>query len=256
MPDFLSLIFPSFIAGLLTFLAPCTLPLVPGYLGFISGVSAKDVNNGNMTDVKQRVLINGLMYVIGFSFIFILLGILFSLAGSLFASYRIWLARIGGLFVVFFGLYLMHIFNFKMFSWLHSTHKLNIFYKLNPGRPSSSLIFGMTFAFGWTPCIGPILGSVLLLVSSYATVVQGGILLLIFSAGLAVPFLLLALFIGQATNYVQKISKYLDMISFLGGLLLVIIGLLILVNHFGIFTAGFYQIFTTPEFEKNILEFL
>ena len=256
MPDFLSLLVPVFFAGLITFLAPCTLPLVPGYLGFISGVSAKDIQNSNIQNVRRKVFMNGLMYVIGFSFVFVLLGILFGLAGSVFADYRIWLARIGGLFVIFFGLYLMHIFDFKFFNFLNSSHRFNIANKLTPGKPSSSLIFGMTFAFGWTPCIGPILGSVLLLASTSGTILEGGILLFVFSIGLGIPFLLLALFIGQATGYIRKLSKYLNIISFVGGLLLVFLGVLIFMDNFGIFVSSFYRLFESFNFEKTLINYL
>ncbi len=256
MFDFFSLLVPAFFAGLITFLAPCTLPLVPGYLGFISGVSVKDIQNSNIRDIRRKVFINGLMYVVGFSFVFVLLGILFGLAGSVFAEYRIWLARIGGLFVIFFGLYLMHIFDFKFFDFLNSNHRFNIANKLTPGKPSSSLIFGMTFAFGWTPCIGPILGSVLLLASTAGTVFEGGALLFVFSIGLGIPFLLLALFVGQAAGYIHKLSKYLNVISFVGGLLLVFLGILIFMDNFGIFVSSFYKLFESFNFEKLLINYL
>ena len=252
-----SLIFPAFIAGLLTFLAPCTLPLVPGFLGFISGVSAKDLENSDQgKNTRKKVFLNGLMYVVGFSFIFILLGILFGLAGSFFAPYRIWLSRIGGLFVIFFGLYLMHIFDLKFFRFLNSEHRFNFASKLTPGKPSSSLIFGMTFAFGWTPCVGPVLGSILLLASTSGSIAQGGLLLFIFSLGLAVPFLLLALFIGHAAGYVKKISKYLRIISFVGGVFLVFLGVLLLTDNMAFFISKFYQLFEFFKYSDLIYNFL
>ncbi|PIT86316.1 MAG: hypothetical protein COU33_03825, partial [Candidatus Magasanikbacteria bacterium CG10_big_fil_rev_8_21_14_0_10_43_6] len=123
---FFSLVIPAFIAGLLTFLAPCTLPLVPGYLGFISGASleeAKDPKKGKA--VRRKIFLNGVMYVVGFSVVFMLLGSIFGAAGSLLGEYRLWLSRMGGIFVMFFGLYLMHIFKLPFFHFLNSDKKFN-----------------------------------------------------------------------------------------------------------------------------------
>lgn len=240
----LSLIIPAFIAGLLTFLAPCTLPLVPGYLGFIGGVSANDLKDEKVAKkAKKKIFFNGLMYVTGFSLIFILLGSVFGAAGSVLGQYRVILSQVGGVFVIFFGLYLMHIFKLPAFNFLNRQHKFNIANKLAPGKPSSSFIFGMTFAFGWTPCVGPVLGSVLILASTSATAIQGAFLLLIFSTGLAVPFLLLALAIGHAGMYVKKLTKYLNIISIVGGLFLVFLGILLLTGNLVIWVGYFYEWF-------------
>jgi len=254
------LIIPSFIAGILTFLAPCTLPLVPGYLAFISGVSAKDLAiPERAAGARKRIFINGVMYVIGFSVVFILLGSLFGLAGSFLAQYRIWLSRIGGIFVIFFGLYLMHAFSWpgfkKVFGFINKEHRFNLINKLTPGRPSSSFIFGATFAFGWTPCIGPILGTILFLASSSGTVFGGSFLLLVFSAGLAIPFLAIALGLGHATKYIKKISKYLNIISIIGGAFLVYLGYLLLTDNLIVFIGKFYQYFSFINYE-SILDYL
>jgi len=255
-----SLIIPAFIAGILTFLAPCTLPLVPGYLAFISGVSAKDLAiPERAAGARKRIFMNGVMYVIGFSIVFILLGSLFGLAGSFLAQYRIWLSRIGGAFVIFFGLYLMHAFNLpifkKAFGWLNTEHKFNFVNKLTPGRPFSSFIFGATFAFGWTPCIGPILGTILFLASTSGSVLSGSFLLLVFSAGLAIPFLAIALGLGHATKYITKISKYLNIISIVGGAFLVYMGYLLLTDNLILFIGKFYQYFSFINYDR-LLDYL
>lgn len=252
----LTLIIPAFIAGLLTFLAPCTLPLVPGYLGFISGVSAKDMKDPkNPAGLRKRVFKNGIMYVLGFTLVFMILGTLFSAAGSALVQYRIWLGRIGGLFVIFFGLYLMHIFNLPFFSALDSEKRFNFAKKLTPGKPSSAFIFGMTFAFGWTPCVGPVLGTILALAASKTTIFQGGFLLFVFSLGLAIPFLAIALGIGHATEYIKKISKYLNIISIIGGIFLVIIGVLLVTDSFALWLSWFYDIFSFLNYEV-LLDYL
>lgn len=251
-----SLILSAFIAGLLTFLAPCTLPLVPGYLGFVSGVSAKDLNDPKKhAGAKRKVLFNGVMYVIGFTIVFMIMGTLFAAAGAALAQYRIWLGRIGGIFVIFFGLYLMHVFELPFFKAMNKERRFRLVHKLTPGKPSSALIFGMTFAFGWTPCVGPVLGTILALAATKATVLQGGILLFIFSMGLALPFLLIAIGIGHAAEYIKKLTKYLNIVSIIGGLFLVGIGVLLVTDSFVLWLSWFYDAFDFLNFEV-LLEYL
>src|SRR3989344_3063397 len=184
-----SLIIPAFIAVILTFLAPCTLPLVPGYLGFISGVSVQDLQDTlKAKSARRKIFLNGFLFVVGFSFILILLGSLFGLGGSALVQYRIWLSRIGGIFVILFGLFMIGVLRLP---FLNVEKNIGRISALKPGNPISSLIFGATFAFGWTPCVGPILGSILTLAASSATIGQGAFLLSVFSLGLAVPFLII-----------------------------------------------------------------
>ena len=259
--DTTSLIIPAFIAGVLTFLAPCTLPLVPGYLAFISGVNSRDLADpAKLPTIRRKVFFNGVMYVLGFSVVFISLGSVFGLAGSFLAQNRIWLARVGGLFVMFFGLYLMGIFRLKIFHFkfigtLSQERRLNFSRLLTPGKPLSSFIFGATFAFGWTPCIGPILGTILVLASTAGTIFQGAFLLLIFSLGLALPFLIIALAVGHAAAYIGKVSRYLNIISFIGGGFLVILGYLLFTDNFILLSARFYDWFAFINYE-NILDYL
>lgn len=248
-----SLIIPAFIAGILTFLAPCTLPLVPGYLGFISGVSIHDLQDPTKAKIARRkIFLNGVLYVIGFSLVFIMLGSLFGLGGAALVKYRIWLSRIGGIFVIFFGLFMMGILKLP---FLNVEKHVGSIQALKPGNPVSSLIFGATFAFGWTPCVGPILGSILTLAASSATIGRGAFLLAIFSLGLAVPFLIIAASIGSASTYLAKISKYLNVISVIGGVFLVFLGILLLTNKLGVWIAYFYQWFDFINYE-SLLDYL
>jgi len=249
----LSLIIPAFIAGILTFLAPCTLPLVPGYLGFISGVAMKDLQDPLKTkSARRKILLNGLSYVVGFSFVFVLLGSLSSLAGSALAQYRIWLSRIGGIFVIFFGLFMIGVLRLPFLNVEKNIGRIRV---LKPGNPISSLIFGATFAFGWTPCVGPILGSILTLAATSTTVGQGALLLLVFSLGLAVPFLIVAIGIGSASKYISKLSKYLNIISIIGGLFIIFLGILLLTNKLGVWISYFYQWFNFINYER-LLDYL
>ena len=248
-----SLIIPAFIAGLLTFLAPCTLPLLPGFLGFISGAT---VNEGLQTQgantLRRRMVVNALWYIAGFSGIFIALGTLFGLGGTLLFQYRELLGRIGGLIVIFFGLYMTGLINL---SFLNYEKRIHLTSRLVPGRPLSSFLFGAIFAFGWTPCVGPVLGAVLTLAASSATVGTGALLLLVFSAGLAVPFLLTATLAGSAFQYIHKLNKYLRVISIVGGVFLIFIGVLLLTNQFSQWASVFYKWFNILNYDK-LLEYL
>lgn len=253
----ISLLIPAFIAGLLTFLAPCTLPLVPAYLGFISGASAKDLQDpAKWNIIRRRVFQNGLFYVMGFSAVFIGLGILFGVGGSALAGFQLVLAQVGGVFVIFFALYLMHVFDrIPSLRFLFSEKRVPILNKLTPGNPASSFVFGATFAFGWTPCVGPILGSILLLASSTATAVQGAILLAVFSLGLALPFLVIALGIGHASHTIRSLSFVLPYISFIGGVFLLFLGVLLLTNSMGIWLTWVYEAFRGVGYNR-LLDYL
>jgi len=190
-PISIGFIISAFVAGLLTFLAPCTLPLVPAYLGFISGVSTKDLEDPAKAKIARRKIIqNGLFFVVGFSLVFILFGTLAGLIGQGLVPYRIWLTRIGGIFVILFGLFMLGAFKIP---FLQSDKRIRIPSFLKVGKPTSSLVIGSAFAFGWTPCVGPILGSILLLASTSANALDGAFLLTVFSIGLAIPFLLVAI---------------------------------------------------------------
>ncbi|MGB0757270.1 MAG: cytochrome c biogenesis CcdA family protein [Patescibacteria group bacterium] len=252
-----SLLLPAFIAGIITFLAPCTLPLVPGFIGFISGSSINKTDSTNDSRlIRRRVIINAALYVLGFSVVFVVLGILFGMLGSVLAPYRVWLARIGGLFILFFGLYLTGIFHTRWFQFLNKQKRFSFVQKLTPGRPLSSLIFGMTFAFGWTPCIGPILGSVLLVASTQGTVLAGAVLLSVFTLGLAIPYMILAFFIGHATTFVSKMTQKMHVISFVGGLLLIVLGILVVLDRNDVFIGFFYQLLSFIDYESTLLDFL
>jgi len=235
-----SLIIPAFIAGILTFLAPCTLPLVPGYLGFISGVSLKDLDDPTKSKrIRWKIFLNGLFFVFGFSAVFIFLGTLAGLGGQALFPYRIWLSRIGGIFVITFGLFMMNILKVPFIN-RNAQIKVPTFFQR--GKTINSFLLGSAFGLGWTPCVGPILGSILTLAATGGTVGQGAFLLSIFSLGLAIPFLIIAIGIGSASAYLNKISKYLNTISVIGGAFLVFLGILLLTNKLGVWIGYFYQL--------------
>ena len=249
----LGFIFSAFVAGLLTFLAPCTLPLVPAYLGFISGVSKEDLEDETKKDeVRKRILLNGVFFILGFSIVFIIFGTLAGLIGQGLTPYRIWLTRIGGVLVILFGLFMIGAFRIP---FLQVDKRIKIPQWLEVGKPSSSLVIGSAFAFGWTPCVGPILGSILLLASTSTTALQGALLLTVFSLGLAVPFLLVALGFSQATKYITKLSKYIKWVSIVGGVFLILLGLLLVTNNFNLLIQYGFQLFGFLDYEA-LLNFL
>lgn len=251
--SFAALAIPGFIAGILTFLAPCTLPLVPGYLVFISGASLEDLKDPEKSrKARWKIFLNGLLFVIGFSVVFVVLGTAAGFVGRALAPYRIWLTRIGGVFVIIFGLFMLNVLKLPFLS-KEATIKVPSIFKR--GKPLNSLILGSAFGFGWTPCVGPILGSILLLASASATAVQGAALLAVFSAGLAIPFLLIALGIGAASRYMEKISKYLNVASIIGGIFLILLGILLITDNFGLLITYGYRLLDFINYER-LLEYL
>lgn len=246
-------IISAFVAGILTFLAPCTLPLVPAYIGFISGVSKEDREDpSKKKEVQRRIFLNGVFFVIGFSAVFILFGTLAGILGQGLVPYRIWLTRIGGILVILFGLFMLGVFRIP---FLQVDKRIRTPKWLTVGKPSSSLVIGSAFAFGWTPCVGPILGSILLLASTSTTALQGALLLTVFSAGLAIPFLLVAIGFSHAAVYIERISKYLKWVSVVGGVFLIILGLLLVTNNFGLLIQYGFELFGFIEYER-LLDFL
>jgi len=246
-------ILASLFAGLLTFLAPCTLPLVPAYLGFISGVDQEALKNpATASAARRKIFLNGLAFIVGFSLIFIVFGVLAGFAGTALAPYRIWLARIGGVLVILFGLFILGFFKLSFFQ---TDKRIPIPKWLTLGKPSSSLFIGGTFALGWTPCVGPILGSILLLAGTSGTAFTGGVMLTVFSIGLAIPFLLIAFAFSKATIYIDKISKYLKVISIIGGIFLILLGLLLATDNFGLTIQYGYELFDFINYDR-LLEYL
>lgn len=248
-----TLVIPAFIAGILTFIAPCTLPLVPAYLGFISGVSSEDLKDKQKArQAKMKIFLNGVFFIVGFSVIFIIFGTLAGFLGQTLVQYRIWMARIGGVFVIIFGLFMLNVLRIPFLAREKQFKVPKLFKK---GRPLNSFILGSAFGVGWTPCVGPILGSILLLATSSATALKGALLLAIFSTGLAVPFLIIALSIGHASQYIQKVSKYLNIISVIGGIFLIGLGILLLTNNLGLLISYGYRWLNFINYDR-ILDYL
>lgn len=247
MPEW-HLILPAFIAGIVTFLAPCTLPLIPAYLGFVSGGAAPHPYRSGL---RWRIFRNGVFYVLGFSTIFVLLGSLFGLGGQAFFAYREIFARVGGALVVLFGLWLI----FPRLQPSFSGYAQLFLRRLSPGTRGGSFAFGAVFALGWTPCVGPVLGAVLTLAAARATVAEGAVLLAIFAAGLALPFLLIAAGAGSILSHIAHFSRYMRMLLVASGIILVVLGILILTGQFSLWIVYSYQLFDFVRYQ-DILRYL
>jgi cytochrome c-type biogenesis protein len=208
----------AFIAGLASFLSPCVLPLVPAFIGYLSGISLNEVKN---TKSKLSIFMNTFFFVLGFSVIFALIGVLLNgILGSASYAVRSWLGRIGGIIIIIFGLYLLGLIKLK---FLERDYQV----KVRKFRYSyiTSFLFGAAFAVGWTPCVGAILGGVLALAAT-----QPGIafnLLFAYSLGLGIPFLLTGLFVSQATGFLNKISGKMKYFNVIAGVILIILGILV-----------------------------
>lgn len=210
----------AFLAGLVSFLSPCVLPLIPGFLSYLAGTSLDDAKTH-----RWQVFINSVFFVLGFSVVFALLGVVLNtLLEAVAYDATIWAGRIGGIIIIFFGLYLTGLVKIK---WLEREHKLSVKKKFQ-SKYLTSFVFGAAFAAGWTPCVGAVLGAILGLAAT-----QPGAaftLLLSYAIGLGVPFLLVGYFAQSAAKVIRKYAKYLRYVNIAFGVLLIILGILIYTN--------------------------
>ncbi len=230
----------AFSAGLFSFLSPCVLPLFPSYLSLITGMSVDRLTAEVTGAGRRRIIGHSLAFIIGFSAVFVALGASFSATGQLLLDYREWIRWIGGVLIVVFGLYIAGVLRI---GWLGRAKQLE--FKTRPAGYLGSLLVGVTFAIGWTPCVGPILGSILSLAGTAETVSKGVGLLLAYSAGLALPFFLSSLALGGFLRFFQRYRPFIGVVERAAGILLVIVGLLVLTNYFVVLNS--YAISLTPQ---------
>lgn len=217
----------AFVAGFLTFSSPCIFPLVPAYISYITGISFDELKEGKKRDIHRKTLVHSLLFVLGFSTVFIALGMSVSYLGKLLIAYRTAISRIGGVLVILFGLYLMGIFNLGFLG-----KERRIKFKGRGGSKLGSVLLGITFAAAWTPCVGPILGSILVFAGTRETIYEGIALLGFYSLGIAVPFVIVALLINSFLSYFTRFQKYLFAIKLICGILLISIGVLLVTDNF------------------------
>jgi cytochrome c-type biogenesis protein len=216
----------AFLAGVLSFLSPCVLPLVPSYISFITGMSFEDLTDKDTKRITFATLANSLVFSLGFSTVFVSLGASSSLIGLWFFQFQDWIRIVGGVLVIVFGLFIAGVL--KM-DFLQRERKFHL-----RGRPAGyigTFLIGMTFAAAWTPCIGPILGSILLVASSEGSTAYGIELLSVYSLGLAIPFMASALAFNSFLNYSKNIRKYMRAVMIISGIILVVFGVLLLTDR-------------------------
>jgi len=226
----------AFFAGLISFLSPCVLPIVPPYLAYMSGVALSDINNNKG---RPKVFITALFFVLGLSTVFIFLGFSASAIGAVFFEYQSLLNTIAGLIIMLFGLHFLGIFRLQFLS-----REARFEVTSYEGTTFGSYVLGLAFAFGWTPCIGPQLGAILSLAASNGSVLKGTVLLSFYAIGLGVPFLIFAIFINRLDGLLKVIKKYLAVIERIMGLLLWTVGLLLLTGGFA--SISFWLLETFP----------
>ncbi len=226
---------------MLSFLSPCVLPLIPSYISFITGMSIDDVQRS-----RRIALVHSLLFILGFTLVFLALGATATIVGRALHQHRDWVGRIGGALVIIFGLYLLGVFNIGVFARERRVHIAT-----KPLGYFGTVLVGMAFAAGWTPCIGPILGGVLTYTASSADLNRGLLLLLAYSIGLAVPFLLAALMIERFITLFQRYRGALVWMTRVSGGMLIAIGLLMITDSMTVLTGWLQQ--WTPEFLRSRL---
>jgi cytochrome c-type biogenesis protein len=230
----------AFSAGLLSFLSPCVLPLFPSYLSFVTGMSVADLASDLDARARRRVMLHALAFVLGFSVVFVALGASFSAAGQFLLDHRDLIRRVGGALIVLFGLYIAGVLRIGL---LGRTQRWEM--RAKPAGYLGSFAVGVTFAIGWTPCVGPILGAILSLASTTETVERGIGLLIAYSAGLGVPFLLSALALGAFLKVFRRYRPLIPVLERGAGVLLVLVGVLVFTNYYLVLNS--WAISLTPE---------
>jgi len=216
----------AFLAGLISFLSPCVLPLVPGYVSLISGVGVEELKSSH-NQLMRRVMINSISFILGFSVVFIALGAISTEIGQVLGMYKHTLARVAGVVIILFGLHLTGIFKIKALYTDARLHNLK-----GSSTPMGAFVIGFAFAFGWTPCLGPILTAILTVASEQDTVVKGIILLTVYSLGLAVPFLLTSLGIERFLKFYSRFRSHMHALEVASGGLLIGLGILLVIGRF------------------------
>jgi cytochrome c-type biogenesis protein len=216
----------AFFAGLISFLSPCVLPLVPGYLSLISGAGLEELK-APQAHLMQRVMVNSVGFILGFSVVFVALGAAATEIGQVLGIYKHTLARIAGVIIILFGLHLTGIFKIKALYTDARLHSVK-----GSSTPVGAFVIGFAFAFGWTPCLGPILSAILAVAAEQNTLAKGILLLAVYSLGLAVPFLLTSLLMERFLKFYSRFRSHMHALEVASGGLLIALGVLLVIGRF------------------------
>jgi cytochrome c-type biogenesis protein len=228
----------AFLAGILSFLSPCILPLLPGYISFISGESVESLTNNEGYSPRLKAFLGAVFFGIGFTLIFVLLGATATEIGKALQSYKFLLEKIAGVIVIILGLHLFGVFKINKLL----VQKKVSYKKRNAPFFIEAFLLGIAFVLGWTPCIGPILSGILALAAKESTASSGMFLLFVYSLGLWIPFLISALFVSEVMKAIKKAGKVMIIVEKISGVLLITIGILILSGSMSKLVALFYRI--------------
>jgi cytochrome c-type biogenesis protein len=227
-------LFAAFSAGLLSFISPCVLPLVPSYLSYITGLSVENLAKVEERErFKSAILLNALLFIAGFSTVFIAFGASASLIGQVLYEYQDIIRKIGGILIIIFGLYLLGILKLNIFM----TERRLVHFESRPVGYLGSFLIGTAFAAGWTPCVGPVLGTILAYASTTESMSGGVMLLSAYSFGLGLPFFLTAFGMDTFLSYFKSLRTYLGGVSFVSGGLLILVGIMIFTDSVTLFTS-------------------
>src|SRR5947208_2157756 len=218
----------AFLAGLISFLSPCVLPLVPGYVSLISGAGVEELKS-NESQVLRKLMLNSMGFIVGFSVVFVTLGAISTEVGQRLAAYKSLLAQIAGVVIILFGLHLTGIFKIKALYTDARLHSVK-----GSSTAWGAFVIGFAFAFGWTPCVGPILAVILGFAAAQDSVVKGIALLAVYSLGLAVPFLLTSLGIERFLKFYSRFRAHMHALEVASGALLIVLGALLVFGRFTI----------------------
>jgi cytochrome c-type biogenesis protein len=229
----------AFSSGILSFFSPCILPLVPSYLIFISGITFDHYNEAEFRKYRKSVLLHSLAFILGFSFVFVTLGISSSLIGKALAGYQVYITRIGGILLIVMGLYYLDLLKVPFLNRERMIHL-----KEKPLGFIGSFVVGITFSLGWTPCVGPALSSILLIAATTNSVFEGGYLLALYSAGLAIPFIISSVLFDRLFALLKRYGSIVRYSMKVLGVLLIIIGVLLFTSYYNVITFKIGQLFT------------
>lgn len=229
----------AFGAGLLTFLSPCILPLVPSFIAYITGVSFTDLKDTHNAEVHRKTIVHTIIFILGFSVVFVLMGLTATAIGKALFQYQKFIRIGGGLLIILFGLTVSGVIKL---GFLEKDAHIKIHTK--KATYIGSFLVGVTFAAAWTPCAGPIFGSILVIAGTEGNVLQGVLLLALYSAGIGVPFLITALAINSFLKYFNKFKNVMGVVNKVAGALLVIIGILLITNSFNLISQTALNIFS------------
>lgn len=232
-------LFAAFFAGVISFVSPCVLPLIPGYLSFISGVSVEEMKDKDeKSKVLRRVGLNSIFFILGFSVVFILLGASATFLGKFLLSRLAILYKVAGVIIIIFGLHLLGLFKIPFLNYEKRFHS-----RTKPLGFLGAFLVGLAFAFGWTPCIGPILAGILLVASNQETVGKGVVLLSFYSLGLGIPFFLTGIGFNRFLGFSGWLKRHFKIIEIVSGVFLILVGLLIFFNSISFIAELMFRLF-------------